>query len=199
MTIESTRPNTPTGSPERGIDRRQLLKAGAWAAPVLLVTVAAPAASASNEQGAQLIFENFTPYFSDDGAGHRTGITVNTGVRVGYDNSGPGYTGFDVGNVSLRIELPAAWFTTASTVTILAGAWTQMGTPSVSGDVVRFVFTSGQHLTTTGPLSTGNVQVNFSSNGILPPGTTISVRGIASAVNGRAAIGGPIERTVPNR
>lgn len=31
-----------------GIDRRQLMKAGAWAAPALLVTVAAPAAMASD-------------------------------------------------------------------------------------------------------------------------------------------------------
>ena len=48
MTIDSARPTTPTESPARGIGRRQLMKAGAWAAPVLVMAVAAPAAAASD-------------------------------------------------------------------------------------------------------------------------------------------------------
>ncbi|MET0781275.1 MAG: hypothetical protein ABWZ16_07135 [Microbacterium sp.] len=48
MTTDTTRTMMPTESPARGIGRRQLMKAGAWAAPALLVTVAAPAAMASS-------------------------------------------------------------------------------------------------------------------------------------------------------
>jgi len=47
MTIVSARSKTPFDSPARGIDRRQLMKAGAWAAPVLIAAVAVPAAVAS--------------------------------------------------------------------------------------------------------------------------------------------------------
>lgn len=48
MTIDSALPNSSTDIPTRGIDRRQLIKAGAWAAPVLIAAVAVPAAVASS-------------------------------------------------------------------------------------------------------------------------------------------------------
>lgn len=48
MTTESVPPTAAIYSPVRGIDRRSLIKAGAWAAPALLVAVAAPAAVASS-------------------------------------------------------------------------------------------------------------------------------------------------------
>lgn len=43
----SARPETPIDGSAARLDRRQLMKAGAWAAPALLVAVAAPAAVAS--------------------------------------------------------------------------------------------------------------------------------------------------------
>ena len=43
----SARVSTPTESPARGLNRRQLMKAGAWSAPALIAAVAVPAAVAS--------------------------------------------------------------------------------------------------------------------------------------------------------
>lgn len=47
MTIASARSTMSAESPARGIDRRRLLKVGAWSAPVLIAAVAVPAAVAS--------------------------------------------------------------------------------------------------------------------------------------------------------
>jgi len=43
----SARATAPTDSPIRSLNRRQLMKAGAWSAPVLVAAVAAPAYAAS--------------------------------------------------------------------------------------------------------------------------------------------------------
>lgn len=181
------------------LDRRQLLKAGAWAAPVIVLAAAVPAASASDPNGRTLHFNSFGSYFTDDGAGHRNGVILNGQISVAYDNTGPGYTGYPVGNVTMMVYLPKDWFATGSTVTLYAGSssrWTQSGGGVVVGNSVRFTFISVANVNTIDPLTTGNLTVGFSSIGILPSGTTITVAGTASAPQART-LSGERELTVP--
>lgn len=181
-----------------GLNRRQVLKAAAWAAPVIVLATAAPAAAASlpggpgDPQGPPLRFDNFDSFFTDDGAGHRNGVILDGEVSVTYDNSGPGFTGYPVGNVTMTVALPTAWFSAASVVTYYenSGArWTQIGTGVVQGAVVRFSFLSVANLTTTGPLNTGNLTLGFSSTVILPPGTVFDVGGYVVAPHGQPLAG----------
>ena len=52
--------SAPSTSPvSRGLDRRSVLKAGAWSVPVIAVAVAAPAASASTTANLALLSPQF--------------------------------------------------------------------------------------------------------------------------------------------
>lgn len=186
----------PTNSPETrepALGRRQLLKAGAWGAPALVMTAAAPAASASHPDGPQLKFENFGPYLDQD-QGQYVGVILNGRVFVDY--AAPSQP---VGNVTVTISLPAALFSTTSTVTFLSGSgsnWAKVGSGVLQGSVVTFTFISALNLTTTGPSDTGTYNVSFSSIEILAPGT-IAVGGIALAPHAKS-LAGELTITVPS-
>ncbi|WP_394554469.1 hypothetical protein ACDF64_07405 [Agromyces sp. MMS24-JH15] len=69
-----------TGDAAATIDRRTLLKAGAWTAPVLVLATATPAAAASGTASGALTFTNLTyDWVSGDG-GSFVGLRANTNV-----------------------------------------------------------------------------------------------------------------------
>ncbi|WP_243075672.1 hypothetical protein [Microbacterium sp. SS28] len=71
------------------IDRRTLLRAGAWAAPVIVIAATAPAAAASNATASgELTFTNLSYYWSYGDGGLITGLTANT--TVGFAPGGSG-------------------------------------------------------------------------------------------------------------
>jgi hypothetical protein len=78
----------PTAS--KGVDRRTLLKAGAWAAPVLVLTTASPAMAASVEPvpSAQLTVASGT--LTNAGTSDATGPIVWAGGTIAWSRSTPG-------------------------------------------------------------------------------------------------------------
>lgn len=83
----STSLRTPIGSPARGLDRRQLIKAGAWAAPALVAAVAVPAAvaSAGAVPIAQLTVQAYD--ISNLNAGGTPGPLSWAGGQIGWWNA----------------------------------------------------------------------------------------------------------------
>jgi hypothetical protein len=83
---------SPTDRSARGLDRRQLLKAGAWSAPALVAAVAVPAAvaSAGTVPIAQITVQAYD--LSNDNAGGTPGPLTWAGGQIGWWNapqSGP--------------------------------------------------------------------------------------------------------------
>lgn len=88
MSTVSARPND-TGSNDRearGLDRRQVLKAGAWAAPVLVAAVAVPAATASESAVpiSQLSLQVYD--IGNDNVGGTPGPVTWAGGQIGWWN-----------------------------------------------------------------------------------------------------------------
>lgn len=75
--MTSTLP-VPASTPTRGLDRRQLLKAGAWAAPAIVVAAAIPAAAASTTLA--LSAANLTLAPLCDGLKHGFTLTNNSSL-----------------------------------------------------------------------------------------------------------------------
>jgi len=87
--------SAPSTSPvSRGLDRRSVLKAGAWSVPVIAVAVAAPAASASTTANLALLSPQFgsgVPMFTPS-LTQRYVASEPVGVVVG-NTSGTAYSG----------------------------------------------------------------------------------------------------------
>ena len=87
--------SAPSTSPvSRGLDRRSVLKAGAWSVPVIAVAVAAPAASASTTANLALLSPQFgsgVPMFTPS-LTQRYVASAPVGVVVG-NTSGTAYSG----------------------------------------------------------------------------------------------------------
>ena len=112
-------PSDPT------IDRRTLLKAGAWTTPVVMLATAVPASAASNSATGELIFTNLSYYWRFDDSGVVLGLTANT--TVGF----LGGTG-TITSITLvvRIENADDQYQVGGVPVILRGApaWTVVGT-----------------------------------------------------------------------
>ncbi|MDE0545358.1 hypothetical protein [Microbacterium sp. C7(2022)] len=85
----------PAGASDRALDRRQLLKAGAWSAPTLALAVAVPAAGAAT-QAEEIPVQPSTPHIDISGrkltvsiqASSSETVTVIAEMTVTPDNSG---------------------------------------------------------------------------------------------------------------
>jgi hypothetical protein len=71
----------PAPSEKSGMNRRDLMRAGAWAAPAVLIAAATPQASASGD--ATLAFNNATVWIASE-SGTPVGISGTTSFRVDY-------------------------------------------------------------------------------------------------------------------
>lgn len=77
MTDTFAHENADTAAVKGGVSRRQLVKAGAWAAPAIVLTTAVPAASASGTRSVQVLSL----------ASGQTGPWTDITVRVRNDNA----------------------------------------------------------------------------------------------------------------
>lgn len=99
-----------------GITRRTVLQAGAWAAPVITLAAAVPAASASVVE--TLDFTNFEMWFDWTDPGRRTGIAGCAGVFVTGDS------GTSIGPVTVTVSVPITGMSeTAATIDEQGTAW----------------------------------------------------------------------------
>lgn len=133
-------PDSQTTPLPTGPDRRSVLKAGAWAVPVIAIAVAAPAASASTAANLALLppqFGSSAPMFTPS-LTQRYGASEPSGVVVG-NTSGEVYTG----PVILRLEVDRRlWDVTGFTYDTRDGAGareTSFTGPVLSAD--RAVYT----------------------------------------------------------
>lgn len=124
--------------PKKTIDRRTLLKAGAWAAPVIVLSTAAPAAAASGTATGKLDFTNVSYYWAY-GPGGVVGLTANT--TVGFKHGGTG----TITSILLMVQINNAngTYLVGGKPAILLGApgWTvsQVGTTIVDRHRVPWI------------------------------------------------------------
>lgn len=111
--------------PAPAVSRRALLKAGAWAAPVIVIAAAAPRAAASNDATGVIEFTNVAHYW--DWTTGITGLTVETQVKF---SSGTGT--IDNLTVVLQIENNDGQYLVGGVPAIVAGEpeWSAAGTGS---------------------------------------------------------------------
>lgn len=129
-------PETST-SPTPGVRRRTLI-GSAWAAPVILAAVAAPAAVASGTSPLRVRFNNFSVF--ESGAG------MNLSVSKEFSQTGT------VSSVTVDVYLPQSGYTGAFTAFTGTG-WTAVAV-GASGTSFIIRFTYSTPLTASGSTST---------------------------------------------
>lgn len=158
--------NENTSTTSKSVDRRTLLKAGAWAAPVLVLTTAAPAMAASypvSPTANALVLSNFTI----DGLGSITG-TTNSGTSAHKKKI--------QGNFQLQYNPTnwgAAWNVTVPGSLAVTWSITVNGTVLESGTAVNVNQYGAirKNFTTANNLAAGTYTVVFSASA---PSQTIS-------------------------
>lgn len=122
---------------QAGVGRRQLLKAGAWAAPVVVLAAAVPAASASPQGQGQIGFTNITGWIVTAGP-NLTAIAGTTQFQAAWSDDAKTIT-----SATVVITLPAAGMVAAAP-TVVAGnsEWTA-GTGTISGADAVYEFVWG--------------------------------------------------------
>jgi hypothetical protein len=136
MSEETTQSPAPSGS---GLDRRKVLRASAWAAPVVLVATATPAAAASKKVTADATYLVNNP----DAASNNPGKLKLNGAQLAYDRG--------VWNTAAGI----GWNDTPTQATVV---WTVFVQNS-AGTVVH-TFRDTQPTVTTGWISSGGEEIS---------------------------------------
>lgn len=115
----------------RGVDRRTIIKAAAWSAPVVAVAATMPLAAAS------VVFDSPTAYVTGTLTATGTNATVRTAVYSGgamtYNSAGA--PGLNSGAITLTFtNNRSAQFTIANLQSVVnayvAAGWTVVGTPT---------------------------------------------------------------------
>jgi len=152
----------------KGLQRRQVLRAAAWAAPALVLTTAAPAYAASYPApggNSVLVLNNFTI----DGLGNITG-TDNTG-KSSHKKRIAGNFQFQYNptnwGAEYNVTVPAS-LTVTYTLTV-GGTVIESGTAVVLG---QYATISATNWKTSNDLATGSYPVEFS---VSAPAQTIGV------------------------
>lgn len=173
-----------------GIDRRQLLTAGVWAAPVIVLATAAPAAAAS-PLPSSLVFNDLGAWIVPGPSGTVLGqIDGTTSVRVEYAQGAEHVTSMTVVITVSAIEGLVA---TTPTVKPSSSGGTWEGVSGVvSGESTVYTFTWVGELTP----SQGQTQLDFTLPGDNASPTEV-IRGkqltaIVSAPNANSAAATPV-------
>ena len=126
--------------PKKTIDRRTLLKAGAWSAPAIIAMTALPGAAASGGTATgKLDFTNVSYYWAYGAGGAVVGLTANT--TVGFKHGGTG----TITSILLMVQINNAngAYLVGGTPTIRLGApgWSvsQVGTTIVGRHGVPWI------------------------------------------------------------
>jgi hypothetical protein len=127
--------------------RRTVLRAAAWSAPAIALAVAAPAAAAStpvvnpaSAANLYVVVNTMRSGYTWDGSGNRIGVTSAVQLENRWDS------GLELlRSATVIVEFPSAFIAQTTPVinhggSTSTGAWVA-GTPTTSGDVVKFPFT----------------------------------------------------------
>lgn len=158
----------PAAPQKQGLSRRQLVTAGAWAAPVVALTVATPAASASG---------SLTLVISGASLGYAWGSGTLNGITgaLTVTNQTTTKTGGTVQGISVVVSVDAAGIATTTPTGVTANWTPSVGT--VSGTKVSFTFTFAGTLT---PGQSQALSFTLGSSGI----TALTNRAWTAASNG---------------
>ncbi|WKK72247.1 hypothetical protein Q0F99_04420 [Rathayibacter oskolensis] len=131
-------------------DRRSLVRAALWSAPVVAVAFAAPAAAASatvappvTRATSTLVFDTWQNNVHWDGAGHRTGIDTRIQVQNRYWTGTGDLTtvGAPVPTLSVRVRYPASARVGARPVALAGDGWSWTAATADARGAVEYVFT----------------------------------------------------------
>jgi len=126
------------------LDRRKLLKVGAWAAPVVVLAAAVPAASAS---GAMTLSFEESNFFYTSNAAEFTGVGAAIKVKLAHSTG----SGGSVNPLTMVVKIGSAGLQQVAP-TITGSGWTG-GAPAVEGDRFVYTFTYAGGLTAGGSTS----------------------------------------------
>jgi|tagenome__1003787_1003787.scaffolds.fasta_scaffold20782072_2 hypothetical protein len=156
---------------QRPIDRRSVVRAGAWTLPVVSLAVAAPALAASVTKGT-LTFDTFNVFGADyNNKGKPTSAQTQIQVQNVFTPGGP-----TLASVTVLVTYPGSRVTGSAPTAVTGNGWA-FGSASASGSnwVYSFVWTGT--LTTSHSTSTLSYQVPLKNNS----SGNIALTAIASA------------------
>lgn len=162
-------------------NRRQVIKAGVWAAPVVAVALATPAASAS---GTLTLALASGPFFYVWGADRPNAVRGALTVS----NTTTSKTGSPVRDVAVKVSVSSAAVTTAAP-TAVTGGWASPTAGVVVGANTEFTFTYA------GPLSQSSAQplaftLTPTATPVAGAGWTASATGTPTRTDGTIVTGG---------
>ncbi|MGU3645886.1 hypothetical protein ACLBXX_13035 [Microbacterium sp. C23T] len=170
------------------IDRRKLLKVGAWAAPVVVLAAAVPAAAASGTTQLSVTAGATLFYTWTDTTPTGIGGAVTLGLAHTAGSGGSATP------VSIVVSVDASGLAAANAPTVVSGAgWTPAGVSGPTNGRLNYTFTYAPSLAAGGstatlvfvvPAATGFSQISTRSWTIAASGT-----GVNATVSGATATG----------
>lgn len=139
----------------RRTGRRQVLRAGAWAAPAVTIAAAAPAYAASVSH---LKFNNFTVYGTAYVNGHPTGLEAQLAVQHVYAAGAP-----TPNTVVVTVSYPDTRVNGAAPTAVTGSGWT-FTTASHTGGSWVYTFTYAGPVAPGGSTSPLSYRVALSNN-----------------------------------
>jgi hypothetical protein len=161
----------------RHLDRRTVVRTGAWSVPVLALAVAAPAVAGSADKGT-LTFDTFNVYGADyNTKGKPTAAQSQVQVQNVYTPGGPTLT-----SVVVAVTYSGSRVDGSAPQAVTGSGWT-FGSATASGSdwVYTFVWTGSLAQSRSTSTLTYNVPLRNSSSGNIALTGTASAAGVASA------------------
>jgi hypothetical protein len=171
--MHTHRPAAPT----RQLDRRTVVRTGAWSVPVLSLAVAAPALAASAAKGT-LKFDTFNVFGADyNGKGKPTTAQSQVQVQNVFTTGGPTLT-----SVAVAVTYPGSRVDGAAPQAVTGSGWTS-GSATASGSDWVYTFVWAGSLASSSSTSTLSYKVPLRNNS----SGAIALTAIASATGVDAA------------
>jgi hypothetical protein len=164
---------------KRQLDRRTVVRTGAWSVPVLSLALAAPALAASATTG-KLAFDTFNVFGADHNSkGKPTAAQSQLQVQNAYTAGGPTLT-----SVVVAVTYSGSRVDGTAPQAVTGSGWT-FGSASASGSNWVYTFVWAGSLATSQSTSTLSYKVPLRNNS----SGTIALTAIASATGVDAASG----------
>ena len=168
---------TSAAPPRRSIDRRSVIRAGAWTVPVVSLAVAAPALAASATKGT-LKFDTFNVFGADyNNKGKPTTVQSQVQVQNVFTTGGP-----TLSSVTVLVRYPGSRVDGAAPLSVTGTGWS-FGSATQSGSDWIYSFVWVGTLATSHSTSTLSYKVPLRNNssGNIALTASASSAGIASA------------------
>lgn len=163
----------PVASDPRPIDRRTIVRTGAWSVPVLSLAVAAPALAASTSKG-KLKFDTFNVFGADyNSKGKPTSAQSQIQVQNQFTAGGPTLT-----SVTVLVTYPGSRVDGDAPLAVTGSGWS-FGSATQSGSNWVYSFVWSGSLATSHSTSTLSYKVPLRNNS----SGTIALSALASGTN----------------